>query len=314
MNGRNIKISAKKTLKFLLEQGVRVPLTLLIKNTIEYFEGDNRLYKTYIFYSEVNGVKIRKAKNNFLCYFNARITEDYVVFLFSERELMIEEVSGESETKNLVQIDKIMEKINKLLSVSEQNGASENEALIASMKAQELMKKYNIDYLEMIGERKEDIEEVMADTKKGNVWKRNLAVCVATSYCCKVYFQENTFVFRGYRSDIMIARRIYIYLLETCIKLGHKYEREKKMKGDRSLYISFCLGFCNGVNQKLGENCKALALIVPPEVEKDFEEFTANFKVAKNRSYKVNQKAYEKGTVEGKIAVNGTYISQNGSV
>lgn len=310
-------IAAKKVHKILVEHGVKISLPLLIKNTsiIRYLkECNKRCAVVYCEYSLKGGAELKRKKNNFLVYFNARVTEEYVAFTFSETELLIEETAEKPENEVL---DKVMSKINKLLSITEETGATENEAMIASMRAQELMKEYNIDYVSVTGgtDKKEEIVNIESDTPRGLKWKYSLADYVATSYCCKTFFCGEVVSFRGFKSDVLIARRVYIYLLETAIKLGKIYDKEEKKKAAEngehhsSVFTSFCVGFCSGVGKRLGENCKALALTIPQLVEDDWKIYSKDFRDTTVKNIVNDYAAYEQGEIEGKRAVNGQYIS-----
>ena len=307
------RVASKKTFQLLIENGVRVPLPIILENSYDILQSNGVAIVCTIYFSDKNGKTLKEKKNIFYNYFNARVKSECISFVYSEQELMIEEISSQKEEE--IKLGKVLQKINKLLSISEERGASENEAMIASMKAQELMKQYNLDYAKITGksEKNEDILELYADTPVGYKWKGSLAYTIASSYCCKVYKNGDIIIFRGFKSDILIARRVFYYLFETCIKLGKKYERMKKKTDNNtaSPFTSFCLGFLNGVAQCLGENCKALTLTVPKIVEDDWANFSENFKRG-NYSFNIkDMNAYDEGVTEGKRAVNGQYISCN---
>ncbi|HCB96514.1 MAG TPA: hypothetical protein DEP65_13660 [Ruminococcus sp.] len=302
------KIAAKKTYSLLIEQGIRIPLPNLIKSTVVSISGKivvNCLYSD----------ELKAKKNSFLAYFNARIKTDRIYFVYSRQELEIENTAETAANENL---EKVMKKINKLLAITEEKGATENEAMIASMKAQQLMKEYNIDYATINGtDKKEKIVNLKYDTPNGLKWKLNLSNHVATSYCCKTFYCGEVITFRGFKSDVLIARRVYAYLLDTAIKLGKEYDKAERKKAAAngesysSTYTSFCVGFCDGVGKRLGENCKALALKIPQLVEDDWQTYSKDFKTSDIKSVVKNMDAYEQGEIEGKRAVNGQYITSD---
>ena len=65
----------------------------------------------------------------------------------------------------------IINKIKKLLAMSEENGASENESMMASEKALELLKQHNLSLSDIKEEDQEPIEEETQVVDQ-NVWKR----------------------------------------------------------------------------------------------------------------------------------------------
>lgn len=72
--------------------------------------------------------------------------------------------------------EKLIERIKKLLAVTEQRGATEQEAIQAALMAQKLMAEYDVNDYEL-GSDSEPIEE--AKTKRGRAWESILAQVVA---------------------------------------------------------------------------------------------------------------------------------------
>ena len=78
---------------------------------------------------------------------------------------------------------KILDKIHALLQRTEDNGASQAEAVEAAKLAQRLMAKYHVEITEY-EEQKETIDEIeVAMTRH---WNRNLAAAIAANTCCEV--------------------------------------------------------------------------------------------------------------------------------
>lgn len=255
--------------------------------------------------------QIKKKRNklyDFLCvtfghYGSYGADYEYLRVEYKCEELLGETVSIGSDKEEL---DNIVSKIEKLLSVTEDRGATENEALSASLLAQRLMKKYNIDYENLNAERDEEILSADVGVPKGNKWKYLLAQAVANGYCVKTYTKGTQCVcFYGYKRDVLIARRVFVYLYETAVKLSRKYRRERGYS-ERD----FCYGFSMGVKEGLEKNCHALVLVTPQKVIDSYKEFSADFGCA-NRNYRCGQNGYQSGVSEGKKALNGQYIEKN---
>lgn len=252
---------------------------------------------------------LNQKKELFLNYSNARLIKGEIVFQFSYRELDLFELKNGADSNE--KIEKIISRVNRLLALADlEKNPSEQEAIAASMKVQELLAKYNLDIADVTGEEKEEeIEHVCADIKgKGTIkWRALLANAVAESYRCKSYrFGSNRYIFFGFKSDAVIARRVFIYLINVCDKLGKSYVAEKKKKGyDTSGSLSsFYTGFYTGVKSALERNCTALALVVPQKVESDFEDqvlSTATRTTATLKSY--DSEAYQTGVTEGKLSL-----------
>ena len=65
----------------------------------------------------------------------------------------------------------IINKIKKLLAMSEENGASENESMMASEKALDLLKQHNLSLSDIKDEDQEPIGEE-TEVVDQNVWQR----------------------------------------------------------------------------------------------------------------------------------------------
>ena len=288
------KIAARKVYKILFDEKIKISFPTILANTVKTM---NDKFVVNISLSEK---KIKEKKNFFYNFFNCRVRYDTKTVSFVYEISDLDNSVGADDKK----IQDIIDKINKLLNVTEERGATEAEAITASLMAQKLMKKYSIEYANIKNDENEKICELRADTPSGYKWKYSFAQSVATSYCCHVCRAGDTLIFRGYKADILIARRVYMYLYDTCVRLA---KQEKKRGND---FTSFCLGFTRGVADRLSSNCKALALTTPYKVEKDWEEYVKNLGRGKAYSFKnVDEDSFEKGKVEGKKAVDGQYIT-----
>ena len=295
MNAEELKrIAARKVYKILFDEKIKISFVTILQNTVK------TMNDKYVVNISLDEKKIKEKKNFFYNFFNCRVRYDTrtVSFVYEVSDLDNTICADEKKTQEII------DKINKLLNVTEERGATEAEAIAASLMAQKLMKKYSIEYANIKNDEDEEICTLEADTPSGYKWKFSFAQSIATSYCCHVCRMGDTLIFRGYKSDILIARRVYMYLYDTCVRLG---KQEKKKGND---FTSFCLGFTNGVADRLSSNCKALALTTPYKVEKDWQEYVKNLGKGKAYSFKnVDENSFERGKVEGKRAVDGQYIT-----
>lgn len=211
--------------------------------------------------------------------------------------------------------EKIIEKIRKLLEMTEENGCSEAEAMTAALMAQKMMAKYDIDIVDVKSDVKnmtEEIGEMVVDTTlKGNFstkWKIQLAGIIATNFRCKVYMQGANFViFYGHKSDAKIAGDVFKFLFMTGTKLGVKHYKQVKKEGKptRGAATTYLLGFCDGIKEVLGKQCRALMIVTSPEVEEGWIEKSKSFKhrsLSYNQSY--DARSYEQGRVDGRATAN----------
>jgi hypothetical protein len=285
------------------------------KNHIGFIGGKNAPTGIFVVLSydfERCGSRLKGLRNRFLNYINARVRDFGVVFTFSFRELDFEDLKG-NEEESSEKIEKIIAKVAKLLELGDlSKNPSEAEAIAASMKAQELLAKYNLDITAVTGEeKKEDVEQVVSDIGTGKKWKYGLAEVIARSYCCRVFYVgAEQVVFYGYKSDILIARRVFVYLFEVGNRLANAHVKERRENYDdtKGVYNSFCSGFVDGVDGELSRNCKALVLVVPQEVNESFTMFSEKFKTVDHSISTNDNEAYELGRIEGKRALNARYL------
>lgn len=306
-------IAVDKTIEYALQRGIKLRRSDF-ELELDYTSKELNLVQINHMLSGEQGVSVilravnrwksmlLKKKESFLNYANARLINQDIVFQFSFRELNFFEMNQEPEEIDGKSMEKILSKIDRLLALADlDKNSNEHEAIAASMKAQELLAKYNLSIADVKGEKKdEEIEHVCADVKaKGSMkWKGLMGSVVAKSYRCKFYIVgAERFIFYGFKTDAIIARRVFIYLVNVCNKLGRAYVAE--LKND---------GYNQGVKSALERNCTALALVVPEEVSVKFEELSANWQTLKSELKSHDRQAYQRGMTEGKRALNAQYI------
>ena len=258
------------------------------------------------------GKSLKKKREIFYNYYNVKVEKISVVFEYSYKELEIEYLKGEGEESEEVKTEHIMKKIEKLLAL--QNSPNEHEALSASLMAQKLLAKYNIDIEKIRGETDEAIDETEVFVDTGNKWKYNLANVIADNYRCKVYYLGfEKIVFRGYRTDIIVARRVYAYLFSVGKKLGKEYVKKHKEEYGytEGIYNSYCKGFINGIKKELEKQCTALELYCPSKVENDWKIFSKKMKGVNTEINLKDIEAYEQGEYDGKNSVYATYLDDS---
>ena len=289
-------------------------------NVVDFYHwGESELDTVLVLISKEGrwAAQLKKA-DGFLNYVNARVTKEGVMFSFTTKELDLLRMKDDSDTGKDVDMEKIISKITKLLALSDlEKNPSEAEAISASLAAQRLLAKYNLSMVDVTGERDpaEEIEQVIADVGTGKKWKYSLANAVANNYACKTFSQgSDKLVFYGYKADILIARRVYIYLFKVGNRIASQYVkkyRETICYDAKGIYNSFVSGFVNGVKKELEKQCTALALIVQPEVQESWDIFSAAMET-KNWNMSCNSiEAYEEGFVEGKRALNAQYLEDD---
>jgi hypothetical protein len=125
--------------------------------------------------------------------------------------------------------EEVIKKIQKLLAMSQANGASENEAMMAASKVQQLLQEHNLS----LGEIKDnqtiediDWEKVEIDNAK---WKGWIRQATAELYFCTTYNDikfDNDFkrvkvaVFVGRESNRIVAKSMYDYFINTVERMS----------------------------------------------------------------------------------------------
>lgn len=204
--------------------------------------------------------------------------------------------------------EKILKKIENLLALAG-NNPSENEAIAAALKAQELMAKYNIELTDLEGKSLEQniVEETY--TPKSNChyvrkWRYTLSQIIAKNFCCKTYsINRDAIAFYGYEKDAKIAVEVFKFLFETGNKLANRYylKCKKEGKNTKGVLNTYLVGFCDGIKEVLDKQCTALMIVVPKEVEEAYAERSKNFKTFQNSLITSSDgRAYSEGKTDGK--------------
>lgn len=208
-------------------------------------------------------------------------------------------------------LEKMLDKVKKLLSLAG-NNPSEEEAIAASLKAQELIAKYNLDLTDV---EKETLEISQAEYKTGvdKSWKYGLAQAVANNFRVLNYWvDKRKVVFYGYKQDVTVAVSVFEYLF----KFGERGARKacrvayKEYGTETGVYYSYTRGFTAGVKSALEVQSTALMVVTPKEVKESYETYAQDngFKTLggyRNGSENgVNRKAYNDGFNDGKTAGN----------
>jgi hypothetical protein len=305
-----------------LEEGKVLWKTLPYGEDAPAMEASQSAVKVFLDYDFArNGAALKKNRDRFLDFYNAAVNRYHVVFTFSLEELRH---AHESASGGCDPDDKggLIRKIAALLDKSEEgSGATEHEAVAAAMMAQKLLAKYNISMEEVKGEAGlagEHMREVRYYTQPGGKFKRLLAYTVADSCQCKMYYiGRDGIVFFGRESAALAARRVFSYLYKVGNRLGRKEANDQRALYGTAMGVfeSYTRGFCMGVKSVLQKSCRALQLVVPPEVEDAFTELTEGFSTARQIKFTISDaSAFEKGNKDGMIAINASFVdSPDGS-
>lgn len=218
--------------------------------------------------------------------------------------------------------EKMIQVVKKLLALS-QNNPSQEEAISAALKAQELMAKYNIEEHQVLEKVEcETIEESIFNFKgtindcDNHKWKLQLARIIADNFKCEVYCSGSHIIrFYGYKQDSMVAKEVFGSMYVIGDKLGRRYKEQiKKETGTtKGVYNSFILGFLKGIKEALDKQCTALMIVTPKEVKDSFAEMSKSFTKTLNANVttkgRFNSDAFQSGVYEGRNAAQARQLT-----
>lgn len=209
-------------------------------------------------------------------------------------------------------MEEIIKKIEKLLALAEKN-PNENEAAAAALKAQELMAKFNLD--ESNFKDKDNGPKITVKffkEGKGYKWRYQLSLVIARNFRVKTYVLGKDWIaFYGYEMDVDIALQTFSSLFKIGNKLATKvyYEYKNAGKSTKGIMNTYYAGFIKGIGSKLDEQCKALMIVIPEEVNAKYAEYSKNFGTMKsNFAMSANNEVFERGIMDGRLAINSGRI------
>ena len=154
--------------------------------------------------------------------------------------------------------ESILKRIQKLLKLSVENGASENEAMQAADKAQKLLQEHNLSISDLKDEDQVepmDSEDVEVDR---DLWKGYIRNSTAKLYFCKTYTtmkldkhyrRIKVITFVGRKSNRMVATEMCKYFINTIERLTA--EEFKAVPGSRASINRMSHAFKQGAASRL---------------------------------------------------------------
>jgi len=154
--------------------------------------------------------------------------------------------------------ESVLKRIQKLLKMSTENGASENEAMLAADKAQKLLQEHNLSIADIKDDSQAepmDSEDVEVDR---DLWKGYIRNATAKLYFCttyqtskldKYYKRVKIITFVGRKSNRMVATEMCKYFINTVDRLAAEEFRE--VPGSRAAINKMAHAFKQGAASKL---------------------------------------------------------------
>lgn len=196
--------------------------------------------------------------------------------------------------------EQLMDKVNKLLALAG-NNPSQKEANAAYAKAQELIAKHNLNMSEFAEDR-EEIVMMPATHSNNEGYRTHLAVILAANFRCRTIMCGNTVNFIGYKTDVEVLVKIYNHAYKVSHNAGLRLERQARKEGrsTRGVANSYWLGFCAGIKEVLDEQCRALMIVVPSEVDEELNQRASGKYRGRMRMKGYDADSYASGKREGR--------------
>lgn len=223
--------------------------------------------------------------------------------------------------------EKIIDKIRKLLELSK-NNPNKEEAILALTKARELMFKHNVD-IENIKKDDTNYFEKIVQLKKWKNWIIFFVMYLNDAFGTFSLYNQYTkrIYFYGEKEKVLGVSEIFEFLFEVADYLAMKEYRNylKEYGTGKGIYLSYILGFINGVNNALEKQNREFEeygiVIVTSEVlkqqvrkDKNAVEKREKRLFNKNINEDLNREVFDKGYDEGITILDKKQIEGDGNV
>lgn len=223
--------------------------------------------------------------------------------------------------------EKIIDKIRKLLELSK-NNPNKEEAILALTKARELMFKHNVD-MENIKKDDKNYFEKIVQLKKWKNWIIFFVMYLNDAFGTFSLYNEYTkrVYFYGEKEKVLGISKIFEFLFEVADYLAMKEYRNylKEYGTGKGIYLSYILGFINGVNNALEKQNREFeeygivivtSEVLKQQVRKDKNAVDKREKrlFNKNINEDLNREVFDKGYDEGITILDKKQIKGDGNV
>lgn len=204
--------------------------------------------------------------------------------------------------------EQLMEKVNKLLALAG-NNPSQAEANAAYAKAQKLIAEYNLNMDEFNADKDEII--MMAATHSNNEgYRTHLSVIIGKNFRCRPMMCGNRVNFVGYKTDVEVCVQVFNHAYKVSHNAGLRLERQYRKEGrsTRGVANSYWRGFMAGIQEVLDQQCRALMIVVPEEVNQEVNRRSGGEYKGGMRHTGFDSGAYTSGQRDGRNHMSGHYI------
>lgn len=155
-------------------------------------------------------------------------------------------------------VDKIIDRVKKMLALGNNAGATEAERETALRMAYNMLAKHNLSISDLPEDASDEVREELLSTISADKWARSLAFSIAELFFCNYYYQrthtsgKDNHFFIGRQSNVVTAQYMAEYLIASV-----KKEATKQYKSPTSpLGRSFCVGTVASIRSRVKEMLK----------------------------------------------------------
>jgi hypothetical protein len=168
--------------------------------------------------------------------------------------------------------ESVLNRIQKLLKMSTENGASENEAMLAADKAQKLLQEHNLSIADIKDDSQAEPMESEDVEVDRDLWKGYIRNATAKLYFCSTYStmkldthykRVKVITFVGRKSNRMVATEMCKYFINTVNRLADEEFRE--VPGSRASINKMAHAFKQGAASKLSSRLRKRYEEIAPE-------------------------------------------------
>ena len=168
--------------------------------------------------------------------------------------------------------ESVLNRIQKLLKMSTENGASENEAMLAADKAQKLLQEHNLSIADIKDDSQAEPMESEDVEVDRDLWKGYIRNATAKLYFCSTYStmkldthykRVKVITFVGRKSNRMVATEMCKYFINTINRLADEEFRE--VPGSRASINKMAHAFKQGAASKLSSRLRKRYEEIAPE-------------------------------------------------
>lgn len=200
--------------------------------------------------------------------------------------------------------EQVLDKVKKLLALGNlDTNNSEEEAKAAMLKAQKLLKEYDLSIEEVEEQQTTEYATEVCEHKDNAGYRIALSQILAKNFRCINYLSNKKIAFMGHPIDARICKETFEYAYSFIYKRSWQEYNRKYALGQttKGVVNSYAYGFIDGLKEALEQQCTALMLIVPEDVKSEFEKMSEDWSTRKTSSPKeVNADSYLEGRKDGK--------------